>query len=141
MTTPTLAPPPDTDDPNFRGWLNRMHARLTQGVGYTKGAGGTITQGTSKATGVTLDKICGQITLNGAALNAATIVSFVLTNKLIEAGDVIQLNHVATGTFGAYALNARAAAGSATIDVRNNTAGNLSEAIVIAFVVVKATTT
>jgi hypothetical protein len=50
------------------------------------------------------------------------------------------LNHVSGGTFGAYTLNARAAAGSATIDVRNVTAGSLGEAIVIGYAVVKAVT-
>ena len=42
------------------------------------------------------------------------------------------------GTAGAYALNAQCAAGSAAINVRNVTAGNLAEAIVIRFAVIKA---
>jgi hypothetical protein len=112
----------------------------TQGVGYATGAGGTVTQATSKSTGVTLNKCCGEITLNGAALASATVVSFVLTNSAIAATDNIILNHTATGTFGAYLLNGRCAAGSATIDVRNVTAGSLSEAIVIRFTVLKGVT-
>jgi hypothetical protein len=112
----------------------------TQGIGYATGAGGTVTQATSKATGVTLNKCCGEITLNNAALAAATVVSFVLTNSAIAATDNIILNHTATGTFGAYLLNGRCAAGSATIDVRNVTAGSLSEAIVIRFTVLKGVT-
>lgn len=110
------------------------------GVPKTLGAGGTVTQATSKATGVTLSKASGQITMNNAALAAATIVSFTLTNTLIEAGDVLALNHVSGGTPGSYGLNARCAAGSATIDVRNNTAGSLSEAVVIGFVLLKGAT-
>ena len=35
-------------------------------VGYSTGTGGAVTQITSKATGVTLNKRCGQITLNNA---------------------------------------------------------------------------
>lgn len=108
------------------------------GVGYSSGVGGAVTQATSKATGVTLSKLCGQITLNNAALAADAIVSFVLTNTEIAAGDVLILNHLSGGTPGAYVLNARSAAGSATIDVANRTAGSLSEAIVIAFAVIKA---
>lgn len=108
------------------------------GLGYAAGAGGTVVQGAGKATGVVLNKICGQITMDAAALNAGVIVSFVLTNSCIAAGDVIVLNHLSGGTPGSYGLNARSAGGSATIDVRNNTAGNLSEAIVIAFAVIKA---
>ena len=110
------------------------------GVGYATGAGGTATQLTSKSTGVTLSKAAGQITTHNAALAAATIVSFVLTNTAIAAGDVLVLNHVSGGTLGAYTLNARCAAGSATIDIRNNTAGSLSEAIVIGFALIKAVT-
>lgn len=112
----------------------------TSGIGYATGAGGTVTQATSKATGVTLNKATGDITLNGAALASAAIVSFVLTNSAIAATDTLILNHVATGTFGGYLLNARCAAGSATIDVRNVTAGSLSEAIVIKFALLKAVT-
>lgn len=109
--------------------------------GYTTGSGGTVTQATSKATGVTLSKSTGQITLNAAALAADTTVSFILTNTVIEAGDILILNHISVGTAGSYLLNAQSTAGSASINVRNITAGSLSEAIVIAFAVIKAVTT
>jgi len=109
--------------------------------GYTTGSGGTVTQATSKATGVTLSKSTGQITLNAAALAADTTVSFTLTNTVIEAGDILILNHISAGTAGSYLLNAQSAAGSASINVRNITAGSLSEAIVISFAVIKAVTT
>jgi hypothetical protein len=108
--------------------------------GYATGSGGTITQGTSKATGVTLSKSTGQITLNAAALAADTTVSFTLTNTVIEAGDILIMNHISGGTAGSYLLNAQSAAGSASINVRNITTGSLSEAIVIAFAVIKAVT-
>jgi hypothetical protein len=106
--------------------------------GYTTGSGGTVTQATSKATGVTLSKPTGQITLNNAALAGDTTVSFVLTNTVIEANDILVMNHISGGTAGSYLLNAQSAAGSATINVRNITTGSLSEAIVIAFAVIKA---
>ena len=109
-------------------------------AGYITGEGGTVTQATSKSTGVTLDKKCGRITLNGAALAAATTVSFTLTNSTIASTDLLVLNHVSAGTAGAYLLNAQAGAGSASINVRNITAGSLSEAIVIGFAVIKAVT-
>lgn len=115
--------------------------RFVVPFGYGAGAGGTVTQATNKATGATLNTRCGQVTLNGAALAADTTVSFVLTNSQIAAGDVLIINHISGGTAGSYLLNARSAAGSATIDVRNITAGSLSEAVVIAFAVIKATTT
>ena len=109
----------------------------TTGVfGYLSGTG-TVTQATNKATGVTLNSPTGQITLNGAALAADTTVSFTLTNSSITANDVLILNHLSAGTAGSYLLNAQAAAGSASINVRNITAGSLSEAIVICFAVIQ----
>ena len=110
----------------------------TDKAGYITGEGGTVTQATSKATAVTLNKKCGQITMNAAALAAATTVTFVLTNSTIAAADLLVLNHVSGGTAGAYLLNAQAAAGSASVNVRNITAASLSEAIVIGFAVIKA---
>ena len=58
-------------------------------------------------------------------------------NTTIAATDVLVLNHISGGTIGSYTLNAACGAGSAVIYVRNNTAGSLSEAIVIQFAVVK----
>jgi hypothetical protein len=109
----------------------------TTGVfGYVSGTG-TITQATNKSTGVTLNSPSGQITLNGAALAANTTVSFTLTNSSITANDILILNHLSAGTAGSYSLNAQAGAGSASINVRNITAGSLSQAIVIGFAVIQ----
>ena len=105
--------------------------------GYGSGRG-TVTQQTNKSTGVTLNAPCGAITMNGAALNADTTVSFTLSNSSIAANDILLLNHISGGTAGAYVLNAQAAANSASINVRNITAGSLSEAIVIGFAVIKS---
>jgi hypothetical protein len=115
--------------------------RTTLPFGYAVGAGGTVTQATNKSTGATLNTRCGTITMNGAELAADTTVSFTLTNSQIAATDVVVLNHASAGTAVAYTLNAQAAAGSASINVRNVTGGALSEAIVIRFAVIKATTT
>jgi hypothetical protein len=112
----------------------------TNKIGYGTGAGGTITQGTNKSTAVTLDTVSGQITMNNATLNTDTTVSFTLNNTAIAAGDVLILNHVSGGTVGSYLLNAQAGASSAVITVRNITGGNLSEAIVIGYVVIKGVT-
>jgi hypothetical protein len=78
--------------------------------------------------------------MNAAALASATIVSFTFTNSTIAATDNIILNHVTTGTRGAYSLNGQCAAGSATIYVRNNSAASLSEAIVIRYSIIKGVT-
>jgi hypothetical protein len=110
----------------------------TDKAGYVAGEGGTVTQATSKSTGVTLSKKCGQITMNAAALAADTTVTFTLTNTEIVATDIIILNHVSGGTAGSYLLNAQAGSGSASINVRNITGGSLSEAVVIGFAIIKA---
>ena len=105
-------------------------------LGYTTDAQGTVTQATSKATAVTLNKSAGQITLNGAALGATTNVTFTLNNSFISPNDVLVLN-IYGGTSGSYNVWVSGlAVGSATITVRNITSGSLSEAPVINFALI-----
>lgn len=111
------------------------------GVGYATGAGGTVSQATSKATGVTLSKVCGAITMQAAALAAGAKVSFVVTNTACAATDVPSVAVASGGTANAYRASVTAvAAGSFTITVENITAGSLSESPVIAFSLGKAVT-
>lgn len=121
--------------------VQKQFAKIGFGYESGQGDGGAVTQQTNKSTGVTLNKVSGDITMNNAALAADAIVSFVLTDDKIEAQDTLVLNHQSGGTPGSYVLNARCAAGSATIDVANRSAGSLSEAIVIRFALVKAANT
>lgn len=110
----------------------------TEEIGYSAAAQGTVTQATSKSTGVTLNKSAGQITMNNAALASATNVAFTLTNSLISANDVLIVN-VAGGaaTAGTYnVFTSTLAAGSATIVLRNISAGSLSEAVVINYAII-----
>ena len=117
--------------------LNRPLTAYTNPFGYIAGGGGTVTQATNKATGVTLNKPSGQITMNNAALAAATIVSFTFTNSTISSTDLLVINHVSGGTVGAYTFTAACGSGSATIYVRNATSGSLGEAIVLRYAVIK----
>lgn len=110
-------------------------------VGYGAGAGGTQSQSGNKSGTVILNKPSGEITMQNTALNAATIVSFTLTNSTIANTDLLVINHVSGGTVGAYTFAASCGTGSATIYVRNATAGSLSEAIVLRFAVIKGATT
>jgi hypothetical protein len=106
-------------------------------LGYNASAQGTVTQATSKATGVTLNKSCGQITMNAASLAAGTTVLFTLTNSTLTAKDVLIVNVGSGGTSGAYwPYVANVAAGTAVIGVYNNTASPLAEAIVINYAVI-----
>lgn len=111
------------------------------GVGYATGAGGTVTQLTSKATPVTLDKITGQITTHNAALAAATEVSFTVNNNTVVATDCIIVNLASGGTANTYSVTIHAvAAGSFDIIISNMSATSRSEALVINFAVIKAVT-
>lgn len=110
----------------------------TAGIGYSSGAGGTVTQATSKSTGVTLNKATGIITMNAASLAANTAVAFTLTDSAIAATDAVVIVHESGGSLGAYGFGSTAAGGSATITVRNLTSGALAEAIVLRFVVIKS---
>ena len=105
-------------------------------LGYTVAAQGAVTQATSKATAVTLNKSAGQITMNAASLGATTNVTFTLNNSLISTNDVLILN-VYGGTSGSYnAWVSGLSAGAATITVRNITGGALAEAIAINFALI-----
>ncbi len=113
------------------------------GIGYATGAGGSTTQGIAgKNAAVTLNKLCGLITMNAANLNAGATVSFTFNNSSIAATDYVHVKHESTGTFGAYRISAnQTAAGSCVVTVKNDSAGNLAEAIVLRFKVDKAVIT
>ena len=105
-------------------------------IGYTSAGQGSVTQATDKSTAVTLNKSMGQIVTSNAALAAATNVTFTLNNSLLSAKDVIVLN-VNGGTTGAYNVYTSViGAGSASITLRNITAGSLSEALTLNFAVI-----
>jgi len=107
-------------------------------LGYTAAAQGTVTQATSKSTGVTLNKPAGVITMNNASLATVTNATFTLTNSFISANDTLILT-LASGqtTPGSYNVFVNAvAAGTASITLRNISGGSLSEAIVVNFAII-----
>jgi hypothetical protein len=105
----------------------------------TAGDGGAVTQLTSKATGVTLNKRCGQITTHNAALAAAAEVSFVVTNNTVAGTDVPQVAIASGATVGTtQAWVSAVAAGSFTVSLANLSTGSLSQAVVLNFVVNKS---
>lgn len=107
-------------------------------LGYTAAAQGTVTQLTDKSTAVTLNKPAGRITLNNAALGATTNVSFTLNNSYISANDVLIVTlsgGIATAATYNCWVNSMSA-GSASITLRNISAGSLSEAVIINFALI-----
>lgn len=111
-------------------------------IGYATGAGSSVTQATSRATGVTINALSGTITTNNASLAAEASAVFTVTNDKVEIGDVV----VVAQQSGKVALNTQVevtavAAGSFNITViNNNVAAGTAEtgAIILNFVVIKA---
>jgi len=106
----------------------------TAGVGYATGAGGAVTQITSRTTGVTLNKTVGAITLVSAA-GSATAATFTVTNSTVAATDVIILNQK-SGTDLYDLMVTAVAAGSFNITFRT-TGGTTTETPVFNFAVIK----
>jgi len=107
----------------------------TAGIGYATGAGGAVTQGTSRTTGVTLNTVSGAITLFSAA-GSTSWQSFTVTNSTVAATDVIIVNQK-SGT-DLYEIHVTAvAAGSFRISYKT-TAGTTTEQPVFNFAVIKA---
>ena len=104
--------------------------------------GGTVTQITNRATGVTLSKPCGTITTHSASLAAEASASFVVTNSTVAATDVVVVSIKSGSNGGGTIVSVSAvAAGSFTIRVHNgNVAAGTAEtgAIAINFAVIKS---
>lgn len=106
----------------------------TQGIGYGSGAGGTVTQGTSRTTGVTINTVSGAITLYTAAGTSA-YTSFTVTNSAVAATDTIIVNQQ-SGTNIYETFVTAVAAGSFRITF-SSVSGTASDAPVFNFNVIK----
>jgi len=104
-------------------------------VGYTTGAGGAVTQATSRTTGVTLNKPTGAITLVSAA-GSASWQSFTVTNSTVAATDTIIVSQK-SGTDKNMIFVTAVAAGSFQITFAT-TGGTTTEQPVFNFAVVGA---
>src|SRR5690606_2499703 len=122
----------------FQDTTHRVLALDQLGYSSGKGAGGTVTQQTSKSTAVTLNNSCGTITMHDQALAGGTLVGFTMVNSNIEVNDVVVACIKDSTTHGAYVVNVvRVPAGGARFNVTNITGGSLSEAVQINFAVIK----
>jgi hypothetical protein len=122
---------------NVAATTSILSTGATSGIGYATGAGGTITQGTSRTTGVTLNKVSGAITLVSAA-GSASYQSFTVTNSAVAATDVVIVNQK-SGTDKYITLVTNVAAGSFQITFAT-TGGTTTEQPVFNFAVIKAVT-
>jgi hypothetical protein len=109
----------------------------TGGIGYIAGAGGTVTQLTSKAEPVTLNKIAGEITTANSAVAGGANVPFVLINSAIANTDVMIVNHVSGGNVGRYMITPSCNNGNAAITITNISNSSESAALVLRYAVIK----
>jgi len=120
---------------NVAATTSILSTGATSGVGYATGAGGAVTQLTSRTTGVTLNKVSGAITLVSAAGSAA-YQTFTVTNSAVAATDVVIVNQK-SGTDKYITMVTAVAAGSFQITFAT-TGGTTTEQPVFNFAVIKA---
>lgn len=117
----------------------------TNAQGYTvagEAIGGTVSQATSITTGVTLNKLTGQITTQAASTAAAAEDTFTVTNSQVTAKDVVVLSTTYAGGGTPIVYCSKVAAGSFNITISNlHDSAALDAALVINFVVLKGQTT
>lgn len=106
-------------------------------VGYGIGAGSTVTQGSSRTTGVTINAYSGAITLVSAA-GSTSWQSFTVTNSRVAATDTVVVNQK-SGT-DLYQIHVTAVGTGSFRITFATTAGTTTEQPVFNFAVVKAVT-
>jgi hypothetical protein len=104
-------------------------------VGYATGTGSTVTQASSRTTGVTINALCGAITLVSAA-GTTSWQSFTVTNNKVAATDTIIVNQK-SGTDLYQTTVTAVGAGSFRITYAT-VAGTTTEQPVFNFAVIKA---
>lgn len=106
----------------------------TGGLGYGTGAGGAVTQASSRTTGVTLNTVVGAITLVSAA-GSATPATFTVTNSAVAVTDFVNcVQKSGTDLYEIFVTNV--AAGSFKITFFT-TGGTTTEQPVFKFIVLK----
>ena len=94
----------DNDDQRLEIIVNGVEIAAYDSNGYAISGSGSVTQLTSKSTGVTLNNRCGVITTDNADIIAAVEVSFTVTNSTVAVGDVVVVNLRSGGTPGEHVV-------------------------------------
>ena len=111
------------------------------GIGYATGAGGAVTQATSRSTGVTLNTLTGTITTNASPMGGASSATFTVTNSTVAVGDTVVLTRRSIGTTSGFTVVFVSAIANGSFNITTtNLASATSEtaAFVINFAVIKA---
>jgi hypothetical protein len=107
-------------------------------MGFKTGAGGAVTQATSRTTGVTLSTRAGKITTTADSMAAQAPTTFTVTNTLVAATDVVVISKL-SGDVDTFAWVNSTAAGSFTVTLFNSHASAAdTTAFAFNFVVIKA---
>ena len=106
-------------------------------IGYVTGSGGTVTQATSRTTGVTINEPSGAITLVSAA-GTTSWQTFTVTNSTVAATDVVIVSQKSGTDLNMIAVTA-VAANSFDISFAT-TGGTTTEQPVFNFAVIKGAT-
>ena len=104
-------------------------------LGYGVGAGGTVVQATNKFTDVTLNKPCGRIIMNNAAMPAGAYAFFALLNSTISAADDVSVTMIAGINYRVEVVDIWT--GGCYFRVTNTGTNSLSDALIFNFKVFK----
>lgn len=114
----------------------------SSGIGYATGAGGVVTQLTSKSTPVTINKICGAIITASDNLAAGGQVVFAVNNSMFAVNDVVVVN-ITDGNGNNYTVaphSTQSSGGIFYISIKNVTGAPLAQAVRIQFAIIKSVT-
>ena len=119
---------------------NTLHISPNGAIGYGTGAGGTVTQLTSKNTAVTLNKPSGTIIMHNSSMAAGNSASFTIFNNTLLASDGVIITQNDSGFYTGtdydiavvYIVN-----GLMIVVVRNISQSTLSNAVRFSFNLIK----
>ena len=108
----------------------------TGAIGHGTGAGGVVTQLTSKGTEVTLNKPSGRIITHNAALAAGASVTFIVNNSLTTTNDYPAVHIPVSGTN--YSIESKGnTTGTFQLKLTNISTLSLSDSVEIHFNIIK----
>ena len=114
-----------------------LSAKVDEIINVVNGTTGTVTQGTSRSTAVTLNTTKGVITTDTTSLATATSAVFTINNSTVKADSVINATMNTTNLTG-YAVHfsiESVVAGSFKIRYFNSTGSAITTAVLFNFVV------
>ncbi|MBI2283266.1 MAG: hypothetical protein HYU71_06125 [Bacteroidetes bacterium] len=117
------------------GGLNASASPSSAGIGYSSN-GAVVAQTNNKSKSVTINAYSGRITTDNARLNVDSNVSFVVNNSVVKDKDVPFVAIASGGGTGRYQVQVDAVTnGSFTITLYNTSGANVSDNLVLNFII------